>query len=79
MYKINADLSSESEEIGRTRIFPTGWLENGSIWLHMEYKYLLELLKNGLNDEFFESAQTALVPFMKAEIYGRRISEQNQG
>ena len=27
-------------------------LKNESIWLHMEYKYLLELLKNGLYAEF---------------------------
>jgi hypothetical protein len=35
MYKINTDISAETEEIGRTRVFPRGWLENESIWLHM--------------------------------------------
>lgn len=77
MYKVNANLSEESEEIGRTRIFPSGWLENESIWLHMEYKYLLELLRNGLADEFYLDAQTALVPFMDPNVYGRSILENS--
>ena len=29
-----------------------GWLENESIWLHMEYKYLLELIRNGMYEAF---------------------------
>lgn len=77
MYRINADLSKESEEIGRTRIFPPGWLENGSIWLHMEYKYLLELLRRGLHAEFFTEARTCLVPFMDPARYGRSILENS--
>src|SRR3989338_5480052 len=64
MYRVNADLSGESEEIGRARIFPAGWLENGSIWLHMEYKYLLEVLRRGLYREFFNDMATTFVPFM---------------
>jgi len=77
MYKNNADLKSESEEIGRTRIFPSGWLENGSVWLHMEYKYLLELLRCGLHQEFFEMFQDVLVPFQDPERYGRSILENS--
>jgi hypothetical protein len=77
MYKVNASLENESFELGRTKAFPAGWLENGSIWLHMEYKYLLELLKNGLYDEFYEGFFQALVPFQKPGIYGRSILENS--
>ena len=57
MYKVNASLASQSHEIGRARAFTPGWLENESIWLHMEYKYLLEVLKAGLYEEFFRMAR----------------------
>ena len=77
MYKICADLTKESEEIGRMRVFPRGWLENDSIWLHMEYKYLLELLKNGLFDEFYEDFYGALVCFLKPAVYGRSVLENS--
>ncbi len=77
MYKVNTDLSKESEEIGRTRIFPAGWLENESIWLHMEYKYLLEILRRGLYKEFFDDVGKALVPFMDPARYGRSILENS--
>ena len=40
MYKVNASLADSSFELGRARAFTPGWLENESIWLHMEYKYL---------------------------------------
>ncbi len=75
MYKVNASLSLESNEIGRTRVFPPGWLENESIWLHMEYKYLLELLRNGLAEEFFNEADSVMVPFLDPQVYGRSILE----
>ena len=77
MYKETADLSSMPEEIGRCRIFTPGWLENESIWLHMEYKYLLEILRAGLYEEFYEEFKNLLVPFMKPEIYGRSILENS--
>ncbi|MFN2108700.1 MAG: cellobiose phosphorylase, partial [Anaerolineae bacterium] len=77
MYKVNASLADESQEIGRARAFTPGWLENESIWLHMEYKYLLEVLKAGLYDEFFADAQTALVPFLDPEVYGRSPLENS--
>jgi hypothetical protein len=54
MYRVNASLEKEGHEIGRARAFPPGWLENESIWLHMEYKYILEILKAGLYDAFYE-------------------------
>jgi len=77
MYKVNASLSGESEEIGRARIFPRGWLENESIWLHMEYKYLLELIRGGLYEEFYNDFKTVLVPYLKPECYGRSILENS--
>jgi len=77
MYRVNGDLSEESHEIGRARAFSPGWLENGSIWLHMEYKYILELLKNDLYDEFYQSFDRALVPFLDPKQYGRSTLENS--
>ncbi len=77
MYKVNASLQKASYELGRCRCFTPGWLENESIWLHMEYKYLLELLKAGLYPEYAEDLRTALVPFMVPKVYGRSILENS--
>ncbi|MFA4989217.1 MAG: cellobiose phosphorylase [Candidatus Omnitrophota bacterium] len=77
MYKVTASLNAMSEEIGRCRVFAPGWLENESIWLHMEYKYLLELLKAGLNEEFYAEFKDTLIPFQKPKIYGRSILENS--
>ncbi|WP_018247638.1 hypothetical protein [Orenia marismortui] len=77
MYRVNGDLNDESYEIGRARAFSPGWLENGSIWMHMEYKYLLELLKAGLYDEYYQAIDTALVPFQDPKVYGRSILENS--
>jgi hypothetical protein len=71
MYKLNESLEDESIEIGRVRAFTRGWLENETIWLHMEYKYILEVLNNGLYNEFFSDFKNVLVPFFDAETYGR--------
>jgi hypothetical protein len=75
MYKVNASLEKASFEIGRAKAFTPGWLENESIWLHMEYKYLLELLKAELYMEFFEDFERAGIPFLNAEDYGRSTLE----
>ncbi len=77
MYKLNADISTETEEIGRTRIFPKGWLENESVWLHMEYKFLLELLRNDLFEEYYDNFRNTLIPFLNPEQYGRSIFENS--
>jgi len=77
MYKVTASLENMPEDIGRCRIFPPGWLENESIWLHMEYKYILELLKSGLYEEFYADFKNVLVPFQKPETYGRSILENS--
>jgi hypothetical protein len=77
MYKVNASLAEQPHDIGRARAFTPGWLENESIWLHMEYKYLLEVLKAGLCEEFFEDFKRALIPFQNPEIYGRSPLENS--
>ncbi|MBI4431991.1 MAG: hypothetical protein HY592_00710 [Candidatus Omnitrophica bacterium] len=77
MYKVNASLGSVSLEIGRARVFQPGWMENESIWLHMEYKFLLEVLRCGMAEEFFNDFKKALIPFQPAERYGRSILENS--
>jgi len=77
MIKVNAPIASAGQDIGRITVFTRGWLENESIWLHMEYKYLLELLRNGLAEEFFSIAKTALIPFVDPNAYGRSIFENS--
>lgn len=77
MYKVNGSLKDTSFEVGRAKAFTPGWLENESIWLHMEYKYLLELLRSGLYEEYFASLQNTLVPFLDPQVYGRSILENS--
>lgn len=75
MYKSTTSLRSMPEEIGRCRVFTPGWLEHESVWLHMEYKYLLEILKCGLFEEFYAEFKNVLIPFQKPARYGRSILE----
>lgn len=77
MYKVNESLSEASFELGRAKAFTPGWLENESIWLHMEYKYLLELLKSGMYREFMEDFHKAAIPFLDPAVYGRSIYENS--
>ena len=77
MYKVNASLADQPHDIGRARAFVPGWLENESIWLHMEYKYLLEVLRAGLYEEFFEDFKSALIPFLDPQTYGRSPLENS--
>lgn len=77
MYKTNVPLVNESMDIGRLRAFTPGWLENESIFLHMEYKYLLEVLKAGLYDSFFEDIQSALIAFQDPARYRRSPLENS--
>lgn len=77
MYKVNANIMEETKEIGRQNVFPRGWLENEAVFLHMEYKYFLELLRAGLYDEFFHCFQNALIPFLEPAVYGRSILENS--
>jgi hypothetical protein len=77
MYKTSGSLEEQTYEIGRARAFTPGWLERESIFMHMEFKYLLSVLKSGLYDEFFEDLTNALPPFMNPEVYGRSILENS--
>jgi hypothetical protein len=77
MYRVNVPLDDESFEIGRSRVFAPGWLENESIFLHMHYKFLLETLRSGLAEEFFEDLKRGLVAFQDPEVYGRSPLENS--
>ena len=77
MYKVNASLENASFELGRCKSFTPGWLENESIWLHMEYKYLLELLRSGLYREFFNDFKHQAIPFLDEDTYGRSTLENS--
>ncbi|MDD5583939.1 MAG: hypothetical protein PHV55_02645 [Candidatus Omnitrophica bacterium] len=77
MYRLNASLAKEPLEIGRSRIFVPGWLENESIWLHMEYKYLLEVLRSGFYEEFYRDFYNCCVCFFEPMRYGRNILENS--
>lgn len=77
MYKVNESLEHQPMEIGRARTFSPGWFENESIWLHMEYKYMQELLRSGLYTEFFHDFKTVFVPFFDPSVYGRSTLENS--
>jgi hypothetical protein len=70
-YKLNTSLQDQPHSIGRARAFSRGWLENESVWPHMTLKYLLEVLKSGHYEEFFQDIQHCLPPFLDPDIYGR--------
>jgi len=71
MYRVNSSLLNQSHEIGRARAFTPGWLENQSIWMHMAFKYLLELLKADQYQQFFDSFRAHIPAFMNPDVYGR--------
>jgi hypothetical protein len=77
MIRLNLSLENLSHEIGRARAFTPGWLENESIWMHMDFKYILELLRAGLYEEFFKEFKAHLPAFMDPEIYGRSPLENS--
>jgi len=76
MYKVSASLEGQSYDMGRMMAFSPGWLENESIWMHMAYKYYLELIRGELFDEFFaEMRGGGMLPFMDPDVYGRSLME----
>ncbi|MBE5965899.1 MAG: cellobiose phosphorylase [Lachnospiraceae bacterium] len=77
MYKTSVPIEHISMENGRIRAFTPGWLERESIFLHMEYKYLLSMLKAGLYEKFYEDLPTALVAFRDPAQYGRSVLENS--
>lgn len=77
MYKTSESIERCGMEIGRVRVFTPGWLERESVFLHMEYKYLLGLIKAGLYGAFYEAADGALIPHLDPAVYGRSILENS--
>lgn len=77
MYKTSGSLEHLSHEIGRLRAFTPGWLERESNFLHMNYKYLLGLIKSGLYDIFYEEIKNNLTCFMNPDVYGRSPIENS--
>ena len=77
MYKLNVPLVKESYEIGRIKIFTPGWLENESIFLHMHYKFLFEVMRSGLAEEFFSEMKHGIVAFLDPQVYGRSPFENS--
>ncbi len=76
MYTISASLADQPIAMGRSMAFAPGWLENQSVWLHMSYKFYLQLLKHRLYDDFFtEVLDGGVLPFMDPRIYGRSPME----
>lgn len=77
MFKTNESLSSETFEIGRVKAYSPGWIENEAVYLHMEYKFLLEMLKAGLYKEFYKEIKNVMIPFLNPEVYGRSILDNS--
>lgn len=76
MYFLSASLEGQSYDMGRQIAFAPGWLENQSIWMHMSYKYYLQLIRGKLYDEFFaEMKGGGILPFMDPTVYGRSLME----
>jgi hypothetical protein len=71
MYVLSESLEAMGQDVGRMKAFSPGWLENQSVWLHMSYKFYLELLRGELFEEFWAEVATGLVPFMDPKVYGR--------
>jgi hypothetical protein len=76
MYTVSANLQGQSIDMGREMAFAPGWLENQSVWLHMSYKFYLQLLRHGLYNEFYqEMLGGGMLPFMNPNQYGRSLME----
>lgn len=76
MYYVSGSLEGQSYDMGRMMAFAPGWLENQSIWMHMSYKYYLELLRGKLYDDFYtEMRGGGMLPFMDPVRYGRSLME----
>jgi hypothetical protein len=76
MYYLSASLKGQTYDMGRQIAFAPGWLENQSIWLHMSYKYYLQLIRGKLYEQFFsEMKGGGILPFMDPTVYGRPLME----
>ena len=77
MFKSSEPIAHEPYEVGRVKAYSPGWIENESVYMHMEYKFLLELLRAGLYEEFYEEMKNAMPPFLDPAVYGRSILENS--
>jgi hypothetical protein len=77
MYCVNEPLGENALDLGRIGVFNYGWLENGSIFLHMHYKFVLEMVRAGLIEEFYEQIEQLLVAFRDPAEYGRNPVENS--
>lgn len=77
MYRVNEPLGDNALDLGRIGVFNYGWLENGSIFLHMHYKFVLEMVRAGLVDEFYAHIESLLVPFHDPGEYKRSPIENS--
>lgn len=75
MFKSCESLADQPLELGRIKAYTSGWIENESIYTHMECKWLLEILRSGLAEQFMEDMRDALPPFLAPEAYGRSTLE----
>ncbi len=75
MYRLNVPLGENAMELGRVGIFNYGWLENGSIFLHMHAKFVLEMARRGLVNEFYAQINQLLIPFRDPAQYKRSTTE----
>jgi hypothetical protein len=77
MYRVNEPLGEHALDLGRIGVFNYGWLENGSVFLHMHYKFVLEMVRAGLNDEFYTHIEDLLVAFRDPNQYKRNPVENS--
>jgi hypothetical protein len=75
MFRLNVPLGDDALDLGRIGVFNYGWLENGSIFLHMHYKLVLEMVRRGLLAEFHGQIERLLVAFRDPAQYGRNPAE----
>ena len=79
MYRLNVPLTPQNFtnalDLGRQGIFNYGWLENGSIFLHMHTKFVLEMLRGGLVQEFYANIDKLLIPLRDPAEYRRSTTE----
>lgn len=76
-YKICESLSGQPFEMGRMMAFTPGWLENESVWLHMSFKYYLELLRAGLYEQYYSDGVRSGVASNAAAANGRSVGPRD--
>jgi hypothetical protein len=77
MFRLNAPLGEDALDLGRIGVFNYGWLENGSVFLHMHYKFVLEMVRRGLVGEFHGQIDRLLVAFRDPAEYRRNPVESS--